>query len=354
MIAAILYKYIYHIVIAILTFLVVKNRRHVFDSEPMVGSMIFCFIMILFIGFRPHSSVFMDTKNYADWWGLQYWTGFDMEAENLLFDNLYNWMANFFPDVTPFFVLIATVYFGCMLLACRKLFEANTFIAFLVCLVAFSSFSYGTNGIKAGCAAQLFVMSLVYRDKMIISIIFLLLSWGCHHSMMLPVGAYIVTLFFKDSRWYFYGWLFCLVMAAAHVTYFQGLFAGMSDNSGNSYLTASNDDWGGKSGFRIDFVLYSAMPVLMGYFVIFKYKLTDFLYETMLHYYMMVNGIWMLCMYGSFTNRIAYLSWFCYPFLIIYPCYAIPNENHPLVVNREKFIYAHLSFSLLMWLVIYK
>lgn len=349
-----LYKYVYHILIAILTILVVKNRRNVFDSEPIIGSVMFCLFMILFIGLRPHTAVFVDTRNYADWWGIQYWTGFDMNAENLLFDNLYVWMSNIIPDPTPFFLLIAFLYFSCMLVACRKLFEANTFIAFLVCLIAFSSFSYGTNGIKAGLAAQLFVVSLVYRDKIIISIIFLLLSWGCHHSMILPVAAYVLTLFFKDSRWYFYGWLFCLVMAAAHVTYFQGIFAGMSDESGNSYLTSSNDDWGGKSGFRIDFVLYSAMPVLMGYYVIFKYELKDFLYETMLHYYLVVNGIWMLCMYGSFTNRIAYLSWFCYPLLIIYPCFAIPNEQHPLVVNREKYIYAHLSFSILMWLVIYK
>ena len=354
MIPDFLYKYIYHILIAILTIVVVRNRRNIFESEPIIGSLILCVFMIFFIGFRPHTSVFVDTKNYADWWGLQYWTGFDTNAENLLFDNLYIWMSNIFLEPTIFFLFIASLYFSCMLIACRKLFEANTFIAFLVCLAAFSTFSYGTNGIKAGLAASLFVVALAFRDKMAVSVIFLLLSWGCHHSMVLPVGAYLITLVFKDSRWYFYGWLFCLLMAAGHVTFFQNLFAGMSDDSGNAYLTSSNSDWGGKSGFRIDFVLYSTMPVLMGYFVIFKYQLRDFLYENMLHYYLVTNSIWMLCMYGSFTNRIAYLSWFAYPFLIIYPCFAIPSDMHPLVVNRQKFIYAHLSFSLLMWLVIYK
>ena len=135
--------------------------------------------------------------------------------------------------------------------------------------------------------------------------------------MQLPVAVYVIISFFKDSRWYFYGWLFCLFCAAAHISFFQNLFAGFSDESGNAYLT-STDDWGGKSGFRIDFVIYSAMPVLMGYYVIFKYELRDRLYEDLLHYYLTTNGIWMLCMYGAFTNRIAYLSWFSYPFLIIY------------------------------------
>lgn len=353
MIPAVLYTYIYHILVAILTFLFVKNRRNIFESEPIPGSFIFCVVLILFIGFRPHSAVFVDTKNYANWWGLRYWTGFDTHAENLLFDNFYTYMSNIFPDPTIFFVAIASVYFTCYLLACRKLFEANTFLAYLTCLGAFSTFSYGTNGIKAGCAAALFVMSLAYRDKMVISIIFLLLSWGCHHSMQLAVGAYVITLFFKDSRWYFYGWLVCLVCAALHITTFQEIFAGMSDQSGNAYLTSSNNDWGGKSGFRIDFVLYSAMPVLMGYYVIFKYKLKDALYENILHYYLVTNGIWMLCMYGSFTNRIAYLSWFVYPILIVYPGLAIPSEQHPLVQSREKCVLGHIGFTLFMELVYY-
>lgn len=353
MIPDFLYKYIFLIVVTILTIVLVKDRRNIFEPEPMTGSLVFCILIILFVGFRPHTHAFVDTKNYADWWGLQYWTGFDFSAENILFDNLYVWMSNKLPDPTLFFVLVAAVYFSCLLAACRKLFEANTFITFLVCLAAFSTFSYGTNGIKAGMAASLFVMALAYRDNLIVSIIFLLLSRGCHHSMTLPVAAYILTFFCKDSRWYFYGWLFCLLMAAAHVTFFQNLLAGMSDDSGSSYLTSSNTDWGGKSGFRIDFVLYSAMPIIMGYYVIFKYELRDSLYETMLHYYLITNGIWMLCMYGSFTNRIAYLSWFVYPFLIIYPCFAIPSDSHPLVVNRIKYIGAHLGFTLFMELVYY-
>ena len=128
MIPDFLYKYIYHILIAILTIFAVRNRRNIFESEPILGSLLLCFFMILFIGFRPHTAVFVDTKNYADWWGLQYWTGFDTEVENLLFDNLYIWMSNIFPDPTIFFLLVATLYFSCLLIACRKLFEANTFI----------------------------------------------------------------------------------------------------------------------------------------------------------------------------------------------------------------------------------
>lgn len=352
MIPPLLYQPLFLFVAVILTFVAVANRRDVYDEEPIVPSVIMCFALICFLGFRPHSSVFGDTYNYATWFGMSYWTGFDMEAENLLFDNLYVWLGDNFPDATPLFVIMAFINLVCTLITCRKLFPANTFLAFLVCLAAFSTFSYLTNGIKAGVAASLFLVSLAYRDNLIVSIPFLLLSWGFHHSMQLPVAVYVLTLFFKDSRWYFYGWLFCLFCAATHISFFQTLFAGMTDDSGSSYLS-STEDWGGKSGFRIDFVIYSAMPVLMGYYVIFKYELRDKLYEDMLHYYLAANGIWMLCMYGQYTNRIAYLSWFAYPFLIVYPSLAIPNDSHPLVENMNKYVYAHMGFTIFMQVVYY-
>lgn len=353
MIPAYLYKYIYLLLVTVLTLAVVKYRRSLKVTESIIGSALLCLFMVLFIGFRPVSIYFVDMVNYANWWGETWW-GFNWEAENLLFDNLYQYMGSIFPDGTVFFVLMATIYFIGMLVVCRKLFPSNTLIVFLVCLAAFSTFSYGTNGIKAGAAASLFLVALAYRDKMWLSIIFLLLSWGFHHSMQVSVAAYALTLVFKNEKWYFYGWLFCLLMAVAHISFFQELFAGMTDESGTGYLNwDTNDDWGGKRGFRLDFVIYSAMPVVMGYYVKFKYQLEDRFYDTMLYMYLTCNGIWMLCMYAQFTNRIAYLSWFMYPILLVYPCYAIVDKNHPLVLVRQKVVLLHLAFTLFMVLIYY-
>ena len=354
MIPAYLYKYIYLLLVTVLTLTVVKYRRSLRVNESITGSALLCLFMVLFIGVRPVSIYFVDMVNYANGWGRCTWWGFDWEAENLLFDNLYQYMGSIFPDGTVFFVLMAAINFTGMLVVCRKLFPSNTLIVFLVCLAAFSTFSYGTNGIKAGAAASLFLVALAYRDNIVVSIFFLFLSWGFHHSMQMPVAAYVLTLIFKNKKWYFYGWLFCLLMAVAHISFFQELFAGMTDESGAGYLNwDANDDWGGKSGFRIDFVIYSAMPVVMGYYVKFKYRLEDRLYDIMLYMYLTCNGIWMLCMYAQFTNRIAYLSWFMYPILLVYPCYAIVDKNHPLVLVRQKVVLLHLAFTLFMALIYY-
>ena len=354
MIDASFYQGICLFIVTLLTLITVSYRRSLTTIEPIVGSVILCIFLVLFIGFRPVSYLFVDMMNYNSWWGLYEWEGFEWGAQNVLFDNLYAYMSYIFPDTTLFFALMAALYFIPMLVACRKMFPSNTMIVFLVCLAAFSTFSYGTNGIKAGVASSFFLVALAYRDKMWVSILFLLLSWGFHHSMQMPVVAYILTMVFKKKEWYFYGWLFCLAMAVLHISFFQTLFADFSDESGAAYLTSnSNNAWGGRGGFRMDFVVYSAMPILIGYYVKYKYKLKDKLYDIMLNIYLTCNGVWMLCMYAEFTNRIAYLSWFMYPIILIYPCYAIADKKHPLVRMRKYIVMVHLVFTLFMSFVYY-
>lgn len=356
MIPANLYQDIYLGVITILTLSMVGRRKRLDTRESLGASIALCISLILFIGLRPNSPVFGDSANYAAWWGMTRWNGWNWDTTNKIFDNIYQLMGSIFPDSTLFFILIATIYFICILIACRKLFPANTFIVYLVYLAAFSTFSYGTNGIKAGAAAALFLVALAYRDRLFVSLLFLLLSLGFHHSMIMPIAAYVLTLIFKKKEWYFYGWFFCLLMAAAHITFFQNLFAGLSDDSGASYLANSRaaSVLYAKTGFRIDFIIYSFMPVLVGYYALFRYKFSNKLYSIMLNMYLATNGIWMLCMYAEFTNRIAYLSWFMYPIVLIYPCYAIKDTSNPLVTNRKLIVLGHLAFTLFMTFIYYR
>lgn len=348
------YEYIYLAIVTIWTLVEIQNKKPVRYKEPLLSSGILCAFMVLLIGFRPHSYLFGDTINYAKWWASVPWEGFQWSASNLIFDNLYDWMGSIFPNATFLFVIISAIYYVCIFFTCKKLFPNHILLSFLVWLGAFSTYSYGVNGIKAGAAASLFITALAYRDNKWLSGVLVLLSWGFHHSMQLPVGAYVLTVFFKNTKWYLYGWVFCLLMALSHVTIFQEIFSNMSDEAGARYISGAHESVEETiKGFRLDFVLYSTMPIVMGYYVIFIYKLHDWLYESILNIYLTCNGVWMLCMYASFTNRIAYLSWFLYPFLIIYPCFCISNINHPLVAHRNTFILCHLGFTLFMNLIYY-
>lgn len=320
-------------------------------AEPIGPSLILCVFMIFFIGMRPLSGrYFGDMAGTVQTWFL-YDTGtfsFSWDVENILYDNLRAYMSTAGVSVYTFFLFIAFIYFSVMLWACRKFFPKDTFFAYLVFLAAFSTFSYSTNGIKAGSAASIFMLALAYHDKPIVTIVLSLISWGFHHSMVMVVASYLIVYFFHKPKWFIILWIFSMLVAAAHITTFQSLFMSMADEQGQVYL--AGQEFG--KGFRLDFILYSAMPVLVGYYAIYKKEIQSRSYEIILCLYLMTNAIWMLCMYAEFTNRIAYLSWLQYPVVLIYPFLKEQwGENqYPLV---KKMAYGHLAFTLFMTLVYY-
>jgi hypothetical protein len=149
------------------------------------------------------SGVFVDMVNYNVFYDATFGKDFSFKnnTENLLFDNLFNFLASNRYEITLFFVVIAAIYFGCMYLACKKMFPRDSFFAYIIYLAAFSTFSYATNGVKAGAAASLFLCALAYRnDRWWKSWIFLALSLGFHHSMILPIGSYIACSVYKNTR----------------------------------------------------------------------------------------------------------------------------------------------------------
>lgn len=143
-----------------------------------------------------------------------------------------------------------------------------------------------------------------------------------------------------------------VLISDANILFYQTSLADFTDEQGAGYLLSAGSDLGGQTGFRIDFVVYSAMPVIMGYWVIIKQKIESEMYQFLLNLYLVTNSVWMLCMYANFTNRIAYLSWFLYPIVLIYPLLnleIIPDQYKLL----KKVVFAHLGFTLFMHFIYY-
>lgn len=361
MIPASLYHTIYLTLVTVMTlglYNQYNSRNGLRDFSPSrtdaIAGVLVLFL-IVFIGFRPVSHLYFgDMGNYVIYYNFLYEGTnfvFDWNAENKIFSNLLAWWGSKYLGYTSFFVFIASIYFGTAYLGLRKLFPTHRLTAFLVFLAAFSTFSYGTNGIKAGAAASLFIFALGYRDNLKVCIPLVLLSWGFHHSMVMPIVAFVVTLFFKKTKLYFAGWFFCLLMALGHVSAFAHLFADVS-GEGTDYLMGSGGD-GTRGGFRLDFVVYSAIPVFIGWYAVMKKRIrVSEMYLNLLNLYLCLNGIWMLCMYANFTNRIAYLSWFLYPIVLIYPFL-----NEQWGYNRYKkfalVMLGHLGFTLFMNVIYY-
>lgn len=359
MISAALYQTVYLLIVLGMTFFVMQRYALVDFSDaerpPVYNNRlawVLSSFLLLFIGFRPLSGrYFVDMAGYAANYKALLWGKtfhFNWDTDNILFDNLFAYMGALKIPVEFFFFLIACIYFICMLLACRKLFPKDTLLSLLVYLGAFSTFSYGTNGIKAGAAASVFLLALAYREKLLLAIPLLLVSIGIHHSMIVPVVAFAIVSLFRNPKYYLGGWLLCLFLAAIHVTEFMDFFAGFTDEQGASYLeTDVKDAVLYVSGFRPDFILYSAVPIFLGYNLMRNRKIETDTYKFLWCTYTLSNCVFLLCTYGSFINRIAYLSWLMLPFVLIYP---FLNADLGYFHNRylKYAVYGHLGFTLFM------
>ena len=319
----------------------------------------------LYIGLRdPFSRNFGDTYWYTYFHYQNYGRvfHFDWNAENLIFDNLLNFMSSNQYSVSSVYILISFIYFGGIWYACKRLFPKDSLAAFIVYLAAFSTFSYSVNGIKAGVAASAFLIALAVNEKdgmcnkMLICVL-LLLSIGFHHSMKVPVVAFVACKLIKKPQFYTVFWLVCFFLAAFNITYFQDFFVGIGEDmddekivgylSGEALVSEM-----GITGFRYDFVIYSVIPILFGWIMMYfkDIKLPNYVF--LLNLYTMINAVWLLCINAEFTNRIAYLSWLMYPIVLIYPFLnsAWGKEHY----NTFKVVaYGHLAFTLFMHFVYY-
>lgn len=331
-----------------------QSRLFEHFKRPSYGILLLMIALSFFIGLRPISGqYFLDMSGYASYYFVHSGDAFsfDWNATNVLFDNFILFFASHHISINVFFLSIAFIYFGGMAWACYNLFPRDRIAAFLVYLGAFSTFSYGTNGIKAGAAASLFLvaLSLYENRKWLWSIIFLFFSIGFHHAMILPITAFIICLFVKKPQWFFLFWVLCLVLSLFHINIFQYLFANLVDESGSIYLIGDGENIRSDilGGFRLDFILYSVIPIAVGWIAVFRKHIKSKHYFVLLNLYTLTNAIWLLCMYAEFTNRIAYLSWLLYPIVLIYP---LLNEqySHNQYSSFKVVGFANIAFSLVL------
>ena len=356
------YSPIYNIVVAVLSILVFSQYANRSDDrledvpdQPSLGVALFTVLMIIFIGLRPVSEkYFVDMATYDAAYGVLkghdfvYYGG---PGTNLLFDSLFGFLASKDVPVTYFFFIIAAIYFIGISLACCMLFPKDKMASVLVYLSAFSTFAYGTNGIKAGAAAAFFLVAvaLYERRQWVWVVILLLVSYGFHHAMIMPIVAFVACLVVKNPKVYLIFWVVCFFISLFHITFFQELMANFIDEQGAGYLLGDGGyvkaDFLG--GFRIDFILYSVIPIIVGIIAVEQKKIQSDTYLFLLNLYTLTNAVWLLCMYADFTNRIAYLSWMLFPIVLIYP-FLNEEWEGPRYKIFQWVVYGHLVFNLFM------
>ena len=297
-----------------------SSRDIYFNS--ISANLLFIFLLI-FIGLRPRSYIFGDMGTY-----LHYFR--DMQIDGRVTSQgdwgFYYFMLFLSKLVSGkvFIFILAILYIYAPYIAVKRLFPKYYFFAFLFIITSFSFFSYGTNGLRNGLATSFFILGISYTANNKMRWFWFLLAWSFHSSLVLPIFAYLLTRFITSNSLYFKIWFLSIVLSLTMGTFWENFFLNLG--FGNSekiagYFRAKDlyNDSFSSTGFRWDFLLYSALPVYVAYYFIYKKKFKDKFYLRLVNIYLLVNAFWILVVRASFSNRFAYLSWFMMGLVIVYP-----------------------------------
>lgn len=290
-----------------------------------IAGYIVVIVVILYMGLRPVSYLFGDTINYADsFYKIQMnISQFEVSKDGeWFFNTLMYWFAKY-SDIHTFFLLCSTVYVGALWWTFKRIFREDYLIPFIVAMGMFTFWSYGVNGIRNGMASSMVILALTFRQNIPIMTLLCILALGIHKSLYLLLLAGAIAYFFRDSKVYFKIWLGCILVSLLTGSLVSDILANsnlIEDDRFASYVSGNNtDDTFSHTGFRWDFLLYSAVPVAYGYYFISERKYTDKFYIWLFNIYLMTNAFWIIVIRASFSNRFAQISWFMIPLVLTYP-----------------------------------
>lgn len=320
-----------------------------------IGYILFV-LLVFYMGFRPDSYIFGDMSTYAHSFELAKsgWTS-KLTGRDILFDSLITLCART-TTVEGFFFIVSLIYLIPCLLISRKFFKEYWFIGFLMLWTSMSFWSYGTNGLRNGMATSIFLMAFVF-DSRLLRIGMMIAAISMHKSLILPTGAYIMTLFFSNTSLLIRLWLLAIPLSFIAGGVFESIFSSVGfgdiEERMGAYTGGGLLDMEYNSGFRVDFLLYSATAIFAGWYYTEKLKYKDTMYQTLYNMYLVTNTFWVLVIRAPFSNRFAYLSWFLMGFVIIYPLL-----KHKLVKNQLAkiggIILANYAFTYILLVVLRK
>lgn len=336
-----------------------SNNNIVYKSTNVdfILSLLIVLIISLFLGYRPIDAVFVDTIRYVlNYNNVQSGHFFaNIEENEYIWDKLMFLCNSFGFTSHDWLFVIALLYFLLPLLAFRKLVKNYTLLALLFFLSAFSTYNYAVNGLKNGlaCSVVIYAVALI-KDVGIMNNwktwILCFIALGIHKSTILPILCILILQYYKNIKLLYFFWGFSIVLSLLFGQTFANYLVSLGiDNRLDSYLTADVDsDKFSKIGFRWDFLLYSSMPILLGAYYFFIKKVYNVRYIYLMGIYLISNSFWIIIIRSSFSNRFAYLSWFLYPIMLVYPLVTFNTDNNRLISN---ILLLHFGFTLFMYLL---
>ena len=357
------YRLIYFILLVMFTFFTIfplfnyKAHQQIQGSKLRFFSILILIIVISFIGLRDPFGAFIylgDTITYSNIYEY-YKSG---EGYNNLKDSgfyMFMSLCSNYLTISQFYMLCSLLYVILPYLAFKKWFKQNAFFALLLFAVSMSFWAYGVNGVRNGLATSILIYSFSLNHRKLLMALLMLVAISFHNSVLLPVLAYIITFKFTNSKLLIRVWIFMVVFSFFYGNsinqFVQDInsFINFDSSERTRDLFASELDGREISrGYRLDFIIYSGVGIILGHTYIYIKGLKDMFYIRLFNTFIICNTIWLILIYAAYSNRIAYLSWFIMPVVMIYPLL-----KYKMLKNQSRVI-AYLIFgSLFMTLLVY-
>lgn len=296
------------------------NSSVIINYNRYFGYLVLLFLLS-YMGLRPIHGVFTDMTTYANQFNRHQLGIFDYTDLKDPFFHGFVYLCSKVMTVNMFFLVCATLYILPLYYACKRIFKEHWFYAFLVIISTLTFWSYGVNGIRNGLATSFFIYALSFKKEKN-KFIFFVISIAFHKSLLLPLMAYYVYRFLKIRiSWFFIFWILAIPLSLIAGGVWEEIFSSLGfDDDRFSYLTTQADEEKFKyTGFRWDFLIFSLLPIIIAYYVIYVKKIKDVFFENIVAVYLLANAFWILIIRANFSNRFAYLSWFLMGLIIAYP-----------------------------------
>lgn len=338
------------------------NNKNNFPQ--MLLTIILSIILIYYFGMRTTFGVYISDTVYYDW----SWQHINEKTPIFDIDKFLNGQEWLFTGISVlvwrlggefevFMTVVAFIYISSIFLASYHLMKANIWIAFIFFVVSFSFFGAGVNGIRNGVALHLVIygISLLLRNKksFIFSLFIFLIAYFLHNTSILPIICVLIALWIiKEPKYAIAFWFLSILISLTTGNYIGSLFVDLGfDERMEEYFFSQENvktmSQFSSSGFRWDFLIYSSVPVFFVWYLTIKRDFRDRMYNIIAITYILSNSFWIMVIRASFSNRFAYLSWFIYPLVIIYPLLRMNIWTYQKrYIGLILFLYSSFTFTM--------
>lgn len=166
-----------------------------------------------------------------------------------------------------------------------------------------------------------------------------------HYSIILLILGLVSGYFFPKTKWYVYMWVCCVVLS-----YFNALegilspiihYFGETGDRLDSYVSqiGERNEFYLKAGWRLDFIIYSAVPLVFAYYYVKLCNYRNQFYQCLLCGYLVANSFWLCVIRMPFTDRIALISWIIIPIITSYPVLTDPSIKRPSICLAVSYLF---------------